>query len=107
MYNGCAVAGTIHFVNSMTADWYSRRQATVETATYGSEFVAPVTAVDQIIEFCTTLQYLGSRLRVRVTYLATRLQQVDSTCQLKEISVPFYARNILCTYHCTMSLQPL
>ena len=36
-----------------------KRQSTVETATYGSEFVAARTAVDQIIDIRTTLQYLG------------------------------------------------
>ena len=34
-----------------------------EAATYGSEFVAANTAVDQIIDICTTLQYLGVPIR--------------------------------------------
>ena len=34
-----------------------------ETATYGSEFVAARTAVDQIIDIRTTLQYLGVPIR--------------------------------------------
>ena len=33
--------GCLHFfVNKFPVDWYSKKQATVETATYGSEFVA-------------------------------------------------------------------
>jgi hypothetical protein len=40
-------------------DWYSKKQATVETATYGSEFVAARTCVEQIIHLRNTLQYLG------------------------------------------------
>jgi hypothetical protein len=40
-------------------DWYSKRQATVETATFGSEFTAARIAVDQIIDLRTTLRYLG------------------------------------------------
>ena len=36
---------------------------TVETATYGSEFVAARTAVDQIIDIRTTLRYLGVPIR--------------------------------------------
>ena len=35
------------------------RQATVETVTYGSEFVAARQAVDQIIDLRTSLRYLG------------------------------------------------
>ena len=30
----------LHFCNHTPTDWYSKKQATVETATYGSEFVA-------------------------------------------------------------------
>jgi hypothetical protein len=40
-------------------DWYSKRQATVETANFGSEFTAARIAVDQIIDLRTTLRYLG------------------------------------------------
>ena len=35
------------------------RQATVETATYGSEFVAAKTATEQIVDLRNTLWYLG------------------------------------------------
>ena len=38
---------------------YSKKQATVETATYGSEFVAPKTATEQIMDLRYTLRYLG------------------------------------------------
>ena len=37
---GKSLTGCLHFVNKTPVDWYSRKQATVETATYGSEFVA-------------------------------------------------------------------
>jgi hypothetical protein len=50
MINGRAVAGTMHFVNGTPGDWYTKRQATVETATYGAEFVAARIAVDQIVD---------------------------------------------------------
>jgi hypothetical protein len=40
-------------------DWYSKRQATVETATFGSEFTAARIAVDQTMDLRTTLRYLG------------------------------------------------
>ena len=56
---GRAVTAILHFVNKMPFDWYSKKQGTVETATYGSEFVAAKTAGQQIIGLRTTLRYLG------------------------------------------------
>ena len=47
------------FLNGTPVDWYSKRQNTVETATYGSEFVAARIATNQIIDLRVTLRYLG------------------------------------------------
>ena len=46
---GKSLTGCLHFVNKTPVDWYSKKQATVETATYGSEFVAAKTATEQIM----------------------------------------------------------
>ena len=43
---GKSVTAILHFVNTTPTDWFSKRQATVETATYGSEFVAAKTATE-------------------------------------------------------------
>ena len=40
----------LHFVNHTPTDWFLKRKATVETATYGSEFVAAKTATEQIMD---------------------------------------------------------
>eukprot|EP00957_Ditylum_brightwellii_P094283 7178694-Ditylum_brightwellii.AAC.1 len=48
---GRSCTGIIHFLNKTPIDWFSKRQNTVETATYWSEFVAARTAVDQICNF--------------------------------------------------------
>ncbi len=56
---GRALTGIMHFLNNTPMDWYSKRQATVETATYGSEFVAAKIATEQIIDMRITLRYLG------------------------------------------------
>ena len=50
-------------LNTTPIDWYSKKQATVETATYGSEFVAACICIEQIIDLRTTLQYLGVPIR--------------------------------------------
>jgi hypothetical protein len=56
---GRSVTGILHFCNQTLIDWYSKRQATVETATFGSEFTAARIASDQIMDFRMTLRYLG------------------------------------------------
>ena len=40
--------GLLWFVNCAPIVWYSKRQNTVETSTFGSEFIAMKTAVEQI-----------------------------------------------------------
>jgi hypothetical protein len=56
---GRYVTGILHLCNKTLIDWYSKRQAIVETATFGSEFTAERIDVDQIIDLMTTLRYLG------------------------------------------------
>ena len=61
--SGRSVTGILHLVNKTPIEWYSKKQATVETATYGSEFVAARIATDQIIDLRATLRYLGVPLQ--------------------------------------------
>ena len=56
---GKSLTGCLHFVNKTPVDWYSKKQATGETATYGSEFVAAKTTTEQIMVIRQTLRYLG------------------------------------------------
>ena len=51
--------GIILMMNKTPVDWTSKHQATVETATYGSEIIAARVAVDQIIEWRYKLHMLG------------------------------------------------
>ena len=37
----------LHFGNTTLTDWFLKRQATVETTTYSSEFIAVTTATEQ------------------------------------------------------------
>jgi hypothetical protein len=59
LVSGRSATGILHLLNGTPIDWYSKRQATVETATYGSEFVAARIATDQIIDLRTSLRYMG------------------------------------------------
>jgi hypothetical protein len=49
----------LHFVNQTPVEWFSKQQNTVETATYGSEFVVARTATEQIIDLCYTICMMG------------------------------------------------
>ena len=53
------MTGILHVINNTLIEWYFNRQATVETATFGAEFVACRIAVDQITDLRNTLRYLG------------------------------------------------
>ena len=59
MITGRSASGILHLVNQTPIEWFSKRQATVETATYGSEFVCACIACEQIIDLCHTLRSLG------------------------------------------------
>ena len=56
---GRSATGVLHMLNQTPMDYFSKRQNQVETATYGSEFVAARTAVDQIVDLRFTLRSLG------------------------------------------------
>ena len=56
---GRAITGIMHLLNKTPIDTFSKKQTTVETATYGSEFAAARVAVDQVIDIRNTLRYLG------------------------------------------------
>ena len=56
----------LHFVNTTPTNWFLKRQATVETATYGSELIAAKTATEQIMDLRNTLRYLGVSIMNKV-----------------------------------------
>ena len=60
MVMGHSCTGIIHMLNKTPMiEWFSKCQNTVETAPYGSEFVAARIGVDQIIDLRYTLRMLG------------------------------------------------
>ncbi len=96
MVTGRAVTGILHMINNTTIDWYTKRQATVETATFGAEFVACRIAVDQIMDLRHTLRYLGVSVDSS-TYLFGDNQSV-----VKNGTLPFSTinkRHNILSYH--------
>ncbi len=57
--NGKSVSVIIHMINLTPTDWYCKKQNRVESATYGSEFMAARIAVEQIIDMRYTLRMMG------------------------------------------------
>jgi hypothetical protein len=61
--NGRSMTGILHLMNKTPIDWFSKKQATVEVATYSSEMITMRTCIEQIIDLRTTLRYLGVPIR--------------------------------------------
>eukprot|EP00957_Ditylum_brightwellii_P044782 3397163-Ditylum_brightwellii.AAC.1 len=74
--------GIIHLLNKTPIDWFSKRQNTVETVTYGPEFVAASTAVDHIVDLCYTLDMLGVPLTGPSWMFGDSLSVVNSATML-------------------------
>ena len=94
--NGKAVTACLHIVNATPSHWYTKRQATVETATYGSEFVAARIATDQIIDLRYTIMYLGVPVRSKSYMFGDSKSVVDSA------SIPtstLSKKSTLASYH--------
>ena len=93
---GKAVTAALHFLNQTPIDAYTKRQSTVETATYGSEFVAARTAVDQIIDIRTTLRYLGVPVRDK-SYMFGDNKSVVTSSTIPNSTIS--KRHHLASYH--------
>jgi hypothetical protein len=59
LVTGRSATGILHLANLTPIDVTSKRQDTVETASYGSEFCAARIATDQIMDIRTTFRYFG------------------------------------------------
>jgi hypothetical protein len=59
---GRSCTGILHLANQTPVAWFCKLQKTVETATYGSEFVAARLAAEQIMDLRYTLRMLGAPL---------------------------------------------
>ena len=86
----------VHLLNQTIVDYFSKKQPLVETATYGSEFMAARTATEQIMEIRTTLRYLGVNL-VGSTYMfGDNKTVVDSSSKPKS---RLHKRHVILSYH--------
>jgi hypothetical protein len=51
--------GILIYIQKTPIIWYSKRQNTVESSTFGSEFIAMKTAVEQVEALCYKLRMMG------------------------------------------------
>ena len=93
---GRSVTGILHLTNGTPIDWYSKKQATVETATYGSEFVAARTCVEQIIDLRHTLRYLGVPVTQMSQMFGDNKTVVDSATK---IHAKLHKRHTALSFH--------
>jgi hypothetical protein len=96
--SGRAVTGVLHFFNGTpVVDWFSKKQSTVQTATFGSEFVAARTATDQIlIANRNALRYLGVEVE------GTTILYGDNRSVIDNSTIPhsrLNKRHIALSYH--------
>ncbi len=56
---GRSVTGLIMMLNKTPIDWFSKKQLSVESATYGSKFVAARIGTDKLVEMRYMLRMLG------------------------------------------------
>jgi hypothetical protein len=96
MLTGRSVTGILDLVNKTPIDWLSKKQATVETATYGSEFVAARTCVERSIDLRNTLRYLGIPIRKKAYMFGDNESVVNSS------TMPFAK---LHKRHCALSFH--
>jgi hypothetical protein len=96
MITGRSMTGILHFMNKTPIDWYSKKQGTVETATYGSEMVAFRTGVEQIIDLRTTLWYLGVPIRDKSYVFGDNESVVKSST---ELHAKLHKRHNMLSFH--------
>ncbi|KAL7491253.1 hypothetical protein ACHAWT_000649 [Skeletonema menzelii] len=94
--SGKSVTGILHYFNKTPIDWYSKKQGTVEHATYGSENNAAREATQQINANKLTLMYLGVPIHDTPILLGDNEAVVDSDTQPKG---KLHKRHLMLSYN--------
>jgi len=95
LLTGRSVTGTMEFINKTPIDAFSKKQNTVETSTYGSEFVAARTATERTMDLRMTLRYMGIPLE-RSYMLGDNESVVTSSTRPES---PLTKRHTALSYH--------
>lgn len=76
---GRSVTGLLMMLNGTPIDWFSKKQGCVETATYGSEFVAARIGVDKVVEMRYMLRMLGVPMKGPSIMFGDNLAVINSS----------------------------
>ena len=79
---GRSVTGTLHVLNKTPIDWCSKKQATVETAAYGSECSSARARVEQVLDLRSALRFLGVPVKTKSFMFGDNRSIVDSSMTL-------------------------
>lgn len=74
-----SVTGIILYVNKSPIKWYSKRQNTIESSTYGAELVALRIAVEMVMEYRYKLRMMGMPVEGPDTILCDNKSAVLNT----------------------------
>jgi hypothetical protein len=80
-----SVKACLNMLNKTQVVWFSKKQSTAETTTYGSEFVTARTCVEKIIDLRNLLRYLGAPLRSKSYMFGYNKSVVDSSKTLAKL----------------------
>jgi hypothetical protein len=94
---GRSATGIIHLNNMIPMEWYLKKQAIMETAKYGSKFVADRICVEQVIELHNTLQFLGVLIKEKSYMSDDNKSVVDSLMQ--ELNAKLQMRHFTLSFH--------
>ena len=86
----------LHIGNATPPHCHTKRQSTVETATFGFEFVAARIVTDQIIDLRYTLMYVGVTVRSKSYMFGDNKSVVDSASILTST---LSKKSTLASYH--------
>ena len=87
--------------NLTPIQWYSKKQSTSETATYGAEFLAARTCLEQVVDLRNSFRYLG------VPVHETSYVWGDNEAQIKSSTIPYSKlskRHNILSFHYVRSL---
>jgi hypothetical protein len=96
LITGRSVTGILHLVNKTPIDWFSKKQAMVETATYGSEFIAARSCIEQIVDLHNTLRYLGVPIRAKSFMFGDNQSVVTSSTT---VNAKLHKRHNMLSFH--------
>jgi hypothetical protein len=97
MVTGRSFTAILHFLNQTLMHWYLKKQALVETATFGSEFIDARTTINQIVNLQMTLCYLGIPIQEKSYIFGDNKTVIDAS------STPhakLHKRHNALSFHC-------